>query len=85
MLAGQTPCRHYVTGMTTDYSVDEMLAKAKRARLMAAFARSPEDRRMLAGIATDYELLASCRLTIQDTERHLADSRRLLGEAFRLD
>jgi hypothetical protein len=78
MLAGRMWCQHYVIGMATDDSVAEMLGKAKRARLMAEFACSPEDKRMLAGIATDYELLASCQLTMRDTQQHLADSRRLL-------
>lgn len=67
--------------MSTDDSVDDMLAKAKRAKAMAGSACSPEYKRLLAGIASDYERLAYYRLTILDTQQCLADSRRLLGEA----
>jgi uncharacterized protein len=68
------------TGIITDDSVAEMLTKAKRAKAMAGSAGSPEYKRLLADIAADYEQLASCRATLSDTQRHLAKSRRLLGD-----
>jgi hypothetical protein len=64
--------------MATHADVDEMFANAKRARSMANAVCSPEYKRMLAGIADDYERLAHLRLIILDTQQHLADSRRLV-------
>jgi hypothetical protein len=66
--------------MNTDDSVLELLAKAERAKAMAESAYSPEYKRVLADIAVDYERLASCRLIILDTQQHLTDSRRLVGD-----
>jgi hypothetical protein len=66
--------------MTTDDRVSELLAKAKQAKTMAGSDCSPEYKRTLASIADDYERLARCRLLFLDTQQHLADSRRLLGE-----
>jgi hypothetical protein len=65
--------------MTTRADIDEMLASAKRIRSMANAIYSPEYKSTLAGIADDYERLANLRLIILDTQRHLADSRRLVG------
>jgi hypothetical protein len=80
-LTGWTRCPHHVTTMDTYADVAELLANAKRARAMAAAACSPESKRMLADIAADYESLASCKLTILETQQCLADCERLLGEA----
>jgi hypothetical protein len=65
--------------MTTDDRVSELLARAKRAKTMAGRACSPEHKRIPALIAADYERLAHCQLIILNTQRHLSDSRRLLG------
>jgi hypothetical protein len=67
-------------GMTRDDKVGELLAKAEQARAMAGSARSLEYERTLGGIAADYERLARCQLVFLETQRHLADSRRLIGD-----
>jgi hypothetical protein len=83
-LAGRIRLPPHVDSMTTGADVAEMLAQAERARSMAQAARSPEYKRLLADIAADYERLAYYRLIILDTERHLADSRRMVGDAIHL-
>jgi hypothetical protein len=79
-LAGWMRCPLHVPDMTTDDSVSELLAKSKRAREMATAAYPPERKLMLASIAADYEQLARCQLVFLETQRHLVESRRLLGE-----
>jgi hypothetical protein len=64
--------------VATYAEVGEMLVNAMRAKAMAESACSPNNKRVLAGMAADYEWLARCKLTIMDTQRCLADSRRLL-------
>ncbi len=74
-VAGYLRQPHHMRGMNRDARVDQML---KSARATAEVARRPDDAKLLLILASDYELLAQCALTITETQRRLATSRRII-------
>lgn len=67
--------------MDRDALVDEMLNMAASARAKAKVTRRADYAEMLLSVASDYEQLAQCALTLADMQRRLATSRRILVEA----
>ena len=71
----------HVFAMDRDALVDEMLNMAASARAKAKVTQRADYAEMLLSVASDYEQLAQCALTLTDMQRRLATSRPILVEA----